>query len=161
MVSFLLVLLLGPGPGTAPRIEPRDEWIAGIHVSALHETWVRVSPIRAEDAVHDAEGMKKNDWHRDLETDLDGDGVRERALTGVYADNRGKTGSFLLLLKKKGDAWRKWAVYSFQGEPRISFVGDGSYGIEWVWCMECDSFSCLIAKNKPLKLECTSCCEVD
>ena len=124
--------------------EPRDETVEGIPIAELHPDWVKASALRDAELPHGAqeEGWRLADvgFALAVDADLDGDGVRERAVVGVFQHRSGAKGRFLLILGRKlwGTGWVKRALFSGEGEPGFSAVGFFEGCFLWVTCFACD-----------------------
>ena len=144
--------------------EPRDETVEGIPVAKLDPDWVKASALSEADL---PEGAQEEGWRLtdvgfalSLEADLDGDGVRERVVVGVYRHRSGATGRFLLVLgrKPRGTSWVKRALFSNEGDPGFSAVGFFEGRLLWVTCLICDSGCEVQYRWWRLRLKCYSCC---
>jgi hypothetical protein len=96
-----------------------------------------------------------------LEADLDGDGIPERAVVGVFETRSGTKGYFLLILGKSttSSAWKKRALFaSEQGGPRFSAVAVKDGRLMWQTCFACDIGCVVEYRWWRFRLKCFSCC---
>jgi hypothetical protein len=144
---------------------PRHTSIEGIPVHALNKDWARASVITASDLPKDShqpgEGVEEHGFDLSFEGDLDGDGVPERALVGVFETISGETGEFLLILgrARPAQAWRKRAVFTERGTAGFSAVTlRKGRRLAWVTCFECDTGCEVFYRQGRFQRRCYSCC---
>ena len=142
---------------------PRHTMVEGIPVASLNSRWSRASVITHSDLPKDSrepgEGVEDHGFALSAEADLDGDGVSERAVVGVFETVAGETGEFLLILGRhsSNDAWTKRALFLDVGQAGFSAVTVQHRRLVWVRCFECDSACEVSYRARRFRRECHSC----
>jgi hypothetical protein len=129
------------------QFTPSDTVILGLPVRAFGRDWVRATvlsrallPVAAKDdpsalADSNAAGFVRDD-------DFNGDGVVDRAVTGVFETNLCFRGRFLAILSPASSAApRVEFVTTILGGPGFSVLLYRSRELVWQSCMECDDLN--------------------
>ena len=167
-----VVLLFAAVHGTGQHLawwltatfDPRESAIEGLPVEQLQRAWTQASVLQSSmlppEAGAPGESVADHDAALSIETDLDGDGRRERAVVGVFETRTGQTGRFLLILGRASakTAWRKRAVFTIAGPPGFSAIAMRNGHIQWVTCFECDTGCEVTRRSGRFRLRCYSCC---
>lgn len=139
------------------RFSPTETSIEGIPVAQIDPSWTKALLLNKE--LLPDEGQAYLDRFvpdgKDLFQrvgDFNADGILDKAVVGVYADDRGRFGRFFLILTQTGTgAWKKAFVSKLGGKPGFSkLVGskDGAtWFFEWGTCFECDYYASEIKWN--------------
>jgi len=124
------------------RFTPAQTSYEGLSARELHPKWEKFSilsnaalPAKAKP---DLEWMRKHGLAFTREGDFNGNGLRDRAVTGVYLDAAGRSGRFLLVLEQNRGRRRKAFLSTDPGEPGFSILSGRGQELYWGPCMECD-----------------------
>jgi hypothetical protein len=124
------------------RFTPAQTSYEGLSARELHPKWEKFSILSNEalpaKAKPDLEWMRKHGLAFTREGDFNGNGLRDRAVTGVYLDAAGRSGRFLLVLEQNRGRWRKAFLSTDPGEPGFSILSGHGQELYWGPCMECD-----------------------
>ena len=109
------------------RFVPGSTEIAGLPIRKIDPSWVRASALRDLEMPREAEvrgeSVTDHGGSFSLRHDFDSDGVAETAIVGVYSDQAGETGRFLLILSDSAThRSRLRAKFMVPGEPGFSFL---------------------------------------
>jgi hypothetical protein len=134
------------------RFVPGDTVLEGIPISKIQSEWERASVLTDKDLPSEAqapgEGLREHGFAFSLDRDLNGDGINERAVAGVYRTREGAQGRFLLVLgKTRAGVWSKSALFVLPGEAGFSALAINAGKLIWVPCMECDEAGTLEYAN--------------
>ncbi len=134
-----------------PEFAPVDTHIRGIPVKELDSSWSLASEISKEAICEDAVYENGLDLIEELQLsfsvlgDFNHDGVEDLALIGLYENNNGKRGTFLLVLsREKSGKWKKsfletrgrFAVLSKKEQIIVSFCLGCDFGAYLLWDKE-------------------------
>jgi hypothetical protein len=85
--------------------------------------------------------------------DFDRNGAVEKALVGVYQNDSGERGRFLLILTQRKGVWTKQALFKNPGGTGFSVLQQ-SQRLIWAFCMESDGTYDVIGRRGRWQLEC-------
>ena len=126
------------------RFIAKSKSVKGISAPEFNKNWVRVSELRQgvipENLVSGKDGELAWNPQFTAEGDFNGDGRPDQALIGVYEEQDGKTGVFLLILTPRTDGkFGQDFSLSFDNPAPIDLVWDGKELKLW-FCNYCDNF---------------------
>lgn len=123
--------------------KPRETRVYGIPIHVIDTSWVAATVLARSAAVADSGNQALADASTResyLDGDFDRDGVRERAVVGVYRDRAGENGRFVLILTRQGNRWQKAFAASVAGRGDVTFLSrSASDTVVWHDCAQCDS----------------------
>lgn len=157
---------------------PTMETIEGIPVNQIDGSWSETIvltndnftscldlgklPFLDEEEKKIAANMKKYGYEFSREGDFNNDGIKDKALVGVYRDKSGKIGNFLLVITESApQKWRKDFLVKLPSEKLaktyfcfFSVLTGRRYNlVQWSSCMNCDIYYILTWNNGKYNLE--------
>lgn len=126
------------------RFVAKSTSVRGISAPKYNKNWVRVSELRQgvipENLVFGKDGEIAWNPQFTADGDFNGDGKPDQALIGVYEDQDGKSGTFLLVLTTQSNGkMGQDFLLSFGSPAPIDLVWDGKELKLW-FCNYCDNF---------------------
>lgn len=123
---------------------PTSSVIAGIPVAEIDPSWTAAllldRSILPPEAANDLSGIADSTIRFEWTGDFDHDGMRDRAVVGVYRTNSDSTGRFLLVLTETEGRVLATKVGQLPGPPSFSGLSLRGDTLIWAECMECDSY---------------------
>lgn len=133
--------------------EPTELTVESIPIKQLDTSWrsalVLTREVLSKEAREYVDRLPSKVNLFAVNGDFNADGIADKALVGVYREDSGKTGRFLLILSQTATgSWKKTYLSKLEGEPGFSTVGGGhKTGLHWEFCFECDSGALVIKWN--------------
>ncbi len=134
-----------------------DTSIYGVPVSTIHPSWVRASRLEKKYIPRTAlfetgrDELAESQVSFELRGDFNGDKSPDRAVVGVYEDNKGQSGLFIAIFTRAAKAWRPVFLHTYEGPHGIRALKRQEKTIE-VWsCMSCDGIEDLAWDRKSRK----------
>jgi len=118
--------------------------IEGIPVNSIDPSWRLITVLTRGSIPKEAlasdsrDSMTELNYRFTIEKDINGDGIIEKVITGVFEDDNSKVGRFVLILSMINGAWTKIFLekdYEMSGFSILNEKSDGT--IFWTFCMEC------------------------
>lgn len=138
---------------------PADRTIESISIQAIDKTWYKVLVLTKKnqppDVLKDIQATEKYGarFQFQIEGDFNKDGVKDKALVGVYKENNGGTGrSFLVFTRTGKNSWKKVFPYKDPGKPGFGILSGGTI-VAYTHCMECGAYSELVWSNGKYSLK--------
>ena len=168
---FLLLLCLVTGTTAAVSQEkPAEAWwlnatfaptqtaYEGINASAIDPNWSKMSVLSYDllpaEAKGDLEWMRRDGFMFVKEWRVGEKGLLQRAVAGVFEDRSGKSGRFLLLLRRaESGGWEKAFLHEEPGDPGFSVLVSRGQKIYWGTCMQCENFRQFVVTAKGASLK--------
>ncbi len=124
----------------------------------INPNWVKMSVLSyallPPDAKSDLGWMRRDGFVFQVDNYFKRQGVADRGLCGVFEDQAGRKGRFLLVLERTGTGpWRVAFLHQQAGEAGFSVFYRKGTRLYWGMCMQCDEFSRLRVKEGKLHLE--------
>ncbi|MBI4501325.1 MAG: hypothetical protein HY700_09210 [Gemmatimonadetes bacterium] len=138
LVDSVGIAMRDPASWPTMTFVPRATEIDSVPVSGIDSTWVLASAL-SKDMLPDSTGpfALADSVGFQFDGDFNQDDVLDRARVGVYRDNNGDEGSFLLILSRMDSAWKPVFVATEPGEPRFSVLVNDRSGLIWAECLTC------------------------
>lgn len=159
------------------KYKPTEKTIEGVSIGQIDESWFRVlvltkdnfmgnwkldkMPIGKEER-REAGHLEEYGYDFSREGDFNNDGIKDKALVGVYQDKLGKIGNFFLVLTEdNSNKWRKDFLVKIPSEKLsetrfclFSVLTGKKYNIvQWSTCINCDAYYILTWDNGKYGLE--------
>lgn len=152
LITFATVSTAGDASWLGARYTPVEDQVESIPIRQIDKSWSKVLVLtkanQPEDVLRDLERNKHYAYQFQLEGDFNGDEKRDKALVGVYVDNSGQVGRFLLILTVATPGrWKKAFLYKVPGVAGFSILRYEKGQVTFSTCMECDTFGDLIWKR--------------
>ncbi len=137
---------------------PSQTAYESLAVKAINPAWVTMSVLTyaslPPDAKSDLSWMRRDGFVFQVDNYFKRTGVADRELCGVFEDQAGNKGRFLLVLEKTGAGpWKVAFLHQEAGEAGFSIFARKSTGLYWGTCMQCGEFSRLRAKDGKFHIE--------
>jgi len=154
------------------------ETIEGIPVNQIDENWSKILvltdknftgsldfskiPFLDKKEKEEVANMKKYGFDFSREGDFNKDGIKDKALVGVYQDKLGQLGNFLLVITERtSKKWCKDFLVKIPSEKLAetrfclfsALSGRKHDLVQWSSCMGCDIYYILTWKNGQYTLE--------
>jgi hypothetical protein len=145
------------------RFTPTSQKIASIPIRRIDPEWSRAEALTRKllppEASSDPSSLENPAFGFSREGDFDGDGLRDKALVGVYRTRSGKMGRFLLIVtQRKPGPWQPTFLEKVPGDPGFSILWSDGRVLRWYQCMECDSYGVLVRTKEGYRVDWQSCC---
>jgi hypothetical protein len=138
--------------------------VASIPIKYLDADWsaaeVLTRKLLPPEAASDPSSLTNPAFGFSREGDFNSDGLKDKALVGVYRTKAGQTGTFLLVLTRQvSGKWQKVFLEKVPGTPGFSVLWSDGKAVRWYHCMECDTFAVLIPIETGYRIEWQHCCD--
>jgi len=137
---------------------PSQTAYESLPVKEINRDWVKMSVLShallPPDAKPDLKWMRRDGFVFQVDNYFKRPGVVDRELCGVFEDQAGHQGRFLMVLERTGAGpWRVAFLHQEPGAAGFSVLVRRASGLYWGTCMQCDEFSRLQRKEGKLYLE--------
>jgi hypothetical protein len=138
---------------------PSQTAYESLPVKDINPNWVRISVLTyaslPPDAKPDFPWMRRDGFVFQVDDYFKrSTGVADRELCGVFEDQAGHQGRFLLVLQRIGaSAWKVAFLHQQAGETGFSVFARKAGGLYWGTCMQCGEFSRLQVKKGKFHIE--------
>ena len=122
--------------------DPQGETVEGLPIRTIDTSWAGAlalsRSVLPSVAANDLSGLADSTITFTRDGDFNHDGVRDRALVGVYRTHAGTTGRFLLILTQRSGRPTIAHLSQEPGQAGFSGLAIAHDTLSWVECMECD-----------------------
>lgn len=137
---------------------PSQTAYGSLSVKEINPDWVKISLLSYDslpsDAKPDLNWMRRDGFAFQVDNYFKRTGTTDRALCGVFEDQSGHKGRFLLVLEKVGHGpWKVAFLHREVGDAGFSVFARKATGLYWGTCMQCGEFSRLRMKRGKYYLE--------
>jgi hypothetical protein len=137
---------------------PSETGYESLPVSEINPNWLKLTILNYDslppDAQPDLGWMHRDGFHFQIDNYFKRRNLEDRELCGVFEDQLGQKGRFLLVLERiKKGSWKVAFLHQEIGEPGFSVLVRKPSGLFWGTCMLCEEFGHLRQKNGKFYLE--------
>jgi len=135
------IAIRDPGLWPVMTFVPTGTEIDSLPLALIDSSWSLATPLDVSMLPqHDSTGVfgVSDSVGFRFEGDFNHDGIPDRARGGVYHDDQGDEGSFVLILTRSSpERWTRAFVDTEPGEPRLTVLVNDPSGLIWAECMSC------------------------
>jgi hypothetical protein len=167
LAPAIAVLVMRAEPGQEKATEawwltvtftPSQTAYESLLVREIDPNWVKMTvlsyAVLPPEAKADLAWMHRDGFAFQVDNYFKRPGVADRELCGVFEDQAGHKGRFLLVLEKKGAGpWKVAFLRQDAGEAGFSVFTRKANALYWGTCMQCDEFARLRLSGGKFSLE--------
>jgi hypothetical protein len=129
-----------------------------VPIKEINPEWVKLSVLSYSllpaEAASDIRWMRRHGFVFQVDNFFKRKGVTDRVLTGVFEDQAGRKGRFLLVLEKQSAGrWKVAFLQHEEPEAGFSVLVRRAGALYWGTCMQCGEFSRLRRKAGKYQLD--------
>lgn len=137
---------------------PSQTAYESLSVKEIDPAWERIAILNYDslprDAKPDLDWMHKEGFVFQVDNYFKRTGKTDREICGVFEDQSGQKGRFLLVLEKTGSSpWKVAYLHRENGEAGFSILARKPAALYWGTCLQCDEFSRLRVAQGTFHLE--------
>jgi hypothetical protein len=137
---------------------PSQTEYESLGVKDINPKWIKFTALTYSllppDAKPDLAWMRREGFVFQVDNYFKRPGVVDRELSGVFEDEAGRKGRFLLVLERTdGQRWKVAFLHEAAGEAGFSVFVRRAVGLYWSTCMQCDEFARLRMAKGAFRLD--------
>lgn len=158
LLSAMLTQAQPPAWFVSARLLPTDSTLAGIPLECIDPTLQLVKVPTLADLPPNADlgvaELKRGDYAFDVAADLNGDGIAERTLVGVYQARDGTSGRFIAILGAEHGPRTKVLLFrKIDTTAGFSFLHLHNNVLDWYGCLNCGYAGIVVWKHGRFSME--------